>query len=114
MLAERLKDWSLAADPFKENPDTDTIVRRGEELLDAINSCYDIAVVYDDAHELLPDLVGIALQARQRMNRIAGGVRSKSAVSVTHQMYLELKGNVSQSRAFAEQIVLTVILADGK
>jgi hypothetical protein len=95
-LSGVLKDWLVAADPFTERPDKDAVARRGDALLTGLERCFEIAK--GQGAEFLPDLVAMTQRVRQRMNQIDGDMRSKSAQSVPHQMYVELKATITQSR----------------
>jgi hypothetical protein len=95
-LSGLLKDWLVAADPFRENPDKKAIERRGDALLTGLGRCFEIAK--GQGAEFLPDLVAMTQRVRQRMDLIALGERSSSAGSVPHQMYRELSDTITQSR----------------
>jgi hypothetical protein len=94
-LGGLLKDWLVAADPFTERPDKDAVARRGEALLTGLERCF--AIAKGQGAEFLPDLVVITQRVRQRMSQIDGDMRSKSAQSVPHQMYVELSGTIKRS-----------------
>ncbi|MFO1037511.1 MAG: hypothetical protein U1E45_11745 [Geminicoccaceae bacterium] len=96
-IESRLADWLVEADPFKERSDPNAIAERGGKLLDALRESFEIAGNRADTLQLQPDILALTDVVRTRMSRMMDGVRPDSpAVSVPHQMYLELQGAISQ------------------
>ena len=106
-LEQRLNDWLVEADPFKERSDLEAIAERGARVLEAIQSSYDIAAERPDTLELQPDLVAIATRVRERMSGFVRGDFGDlpKALSVPHQMYLELQGAIKGSMDFVRASV---------
>jgi hypothetical protein len=103
-LREPLKDWLLAADTFKEHINEDEVAKRGKTLLDRAVECFTTA--QQAGSELLPDIVAITRWVSARIKTIVLGQRSRrEAVSVPHQMYLELKEAIGRSRELTDQRV---------
>jgi hypothetical protein len=105
-LRQRLREWLLEADTFTEHPDADAVAGRGAPLLEALARCYDMASERAETRDLRPDLLAITQWVRARMRNIELGQRSrKEAVSVPHQMYLELRSAITQSTAQTREAV---------
>ena len=96
-IDQRLTDWLVEADPFKERSDPNAIAERGAKLLESLESCFEIAAERPDTQQLQPDLIALADVARTRMTSIMEGTRPDSpALSVPHEMYLEFQGAISR------------------
>jgi hypothetical protein len=97
-IHERLQEWLVEADPFKERADEGAIARRGERLLESIENCFTISAERTDTRELQPDLVAMADMVRARMQSFVDGIPPHSpANSVPHKMYLELRDAIDHS-----------------
>jgi hypothetical protein len=105
-LDQALKDWLIEADPFKERPDEGAIFDRGQRLLEAIQSSFEIAGRHSATQQLQPDLVAIVLRVQRRLADFSFGRDPKRlAASVPHQMYLELRDAIDRSREFVRTSV---------
>jgi hypothetical protein len=96
-IDQRLRDWLVEADPFRQKFDEGAIAKRGTELLESLKMCFEIADERAATKELQPDLMALTDVVRTRMSRILVGSRPDSpARNVPHQMYLELQGAISR------------------
>lgn len=96
-IDQRLTDWLVVADPFEEKPDPNAIAERGAKLLESLESCFEVADERADTRQLQPDLMALTEAVRARMTGIIEGTArpDSPALSVPHQMYLELQGAIS-------------------
>lgn len=100
-LDQALKEWLIAADPFKEGSSERAICEGGEKLLKAIQSSFEIAAQQPVTQQLQPDLLALVIRVQTRLSRLRTGRRPEEpAVSVPHQMYLELRGAINGTTDF--------------